>query len=159
MSAPFPSGAPGTNREPTAAEIADALKWADFGNADPVASKHINVLAAFARRQQISEVLTAVGRPPALKVPADALNELAAFACANRRSTSGILIRDIFAAIYGCGGPFKFGAITRLDDRHCANLVSALDGLLVGSRGRIYDVHIKAAFAKNGGEDFLFAAG
>lgn len=157
-SSPSPS-APGTNPEPTAAEIDAALKWAAQGNADPVAAQHINVLASAVRRSQIASIMASVGnRPVALKPPAEAIDALAKFACAHRESTSAILIRDIFAAIYGAGRAFKFAAVTRLDDRHCANLVSALDGLLVGTRGRIYDLHIKQAFARHQGEDFLFAA-
>ena len=151
--------APTNSAAPSAAEIAAALSWAATADLGEPARQHVAVLRAELRRRQQADLLATLGsRPAPLKEPATALAELVAFACAHRQATSAIFIRNVLAAVFQGHGTFNFGPVTRLDDRHCANLVAVFDGLLVGTRGRIYDTTIKNAFARERGEAFFFAA-
>jgi hypothetical protein len=153
-----PSVPAGTVPARTSAEIAAALQWAAQAYADTEAAKHVGVLAAELRRRQADDIVASMGgRALPLKAPALALDELVRFACGARHSSSGLVLRNILASFCTSPGPIDFRPVNFLDDRHCANLLSVLDGLLVGTRGRIYDQTIKEAFIRHGGEDWLYA--
>lgn len=89
----------------------------------------------------------------------ETLDMLAKFACDNAKSSSGVLIRDLLAGVYGTGsGSIKVSALTRLDDRRAEQVMVVLSALLahklVGER--LWDVDLVAAFKKHGGENFFF---